>query len=98
MDGITLDKRFENVVIIIDDNLQWNTPYEHLLFLQDKLDYYFSIIINGEIYEKYPLSKGKKIEIFINFKYNLPQYGLDYINYERNKLLAYAINLGYKIG
>lgn len=55
------------VVLTISDHLEWDN--EHLLKLQEKVNTYLSFIESGEVYEAYPLSKGKSLKINLMCKF-----------------------------
>ncbi|EGQ7858299.1 hypothetical protein CGG80_23715 [Vibrio parahaemolyticus] len=59
----------EKVILVISDHLEWDDQNEKLLLLQDKLNLYLSFIESGEIFEQYPIAKGKLFEIRIVSKY-----------------------------
>ena len=56
--------------LTISDYLEWDSKNEHLLILQNKINAYLNFIESGQIFEEYPSSANKKIEIDIfNTKY-----------------------------
>jgi len=57
------------VVLTGSDHLDWSNEAEHLLILQKKLNLYLALVEGGEILERYPDSKGRKITFAIVFKY-----------------------------
>lgn len=52
----------EKVILVISDHLEWDDQNEKLLLLQDKLNLYLSFIESGEIFEQYPIAKGKLLK------------------------------------
>ena len=51
-----------NTVLIVSDHLEWDDA-SHLLTLQKKLNLYLRFIESGEVFEKYPDARGKKVII-----------------------------------
>lgn len=97
IDSIGIDSGFGNVILTINDDLPWTNEYEHLNILQDKINSYLELIDSGEIYEKYPKAKGKRIEIVINFKNGMTPKCQAYLNRVRNRVIILGINLVYNI-
>ncbi|MGU5761569.1 DUF6572 domain-containing protein [Aeromonas hydrophila] len=60
MDAIGVDEK-GIVVLTISDHLEWDV--DHLYLLQDKINTYLVFIESGEIYETYPISKGRDFKI-----------------------------------
>ena len=58
-----------NVSLLISDHLEWDDDNYHLLILQDKINAYLGAIESGELCEKYPLARGRNVEILIYFLY-----------------------------
>ncbi|ADL53277.1 DUF6572 domain-containing protein [Clostridium cellulovorans] len=71
VDFISTDNEEKNVTLTITDELDWEDEINHLRLIQDKVNNYLSFIESGELYQTYPTSKGKKIEIEIYCKYEL---------------------------
>lgn len=88
IDFIGVDKESNKVILTISDHLGWELKMDHLLKLQAKVNRYLDFIENGEIYNIYPNSVGKKIMIEISGKYNLPKDDdVDVFYYRITKLL-----------
>jgi hypothetical protein len=68
VDSISIDKN-GRVALTIFDHLEWDAKNEHLVILQKKIHKYMDFIEEGELSEKYPESKDKKIVINIMTKY-----------------------------
>jgi hypothetical protein len=75
IDSIGVDKATNDVVLTIVDHLSWSNEehgdHNHLLLLQEKLNTYLSFIEGGELLEKYPDSRGRKILIDVVGKHRL---------------------------
>jgi glycerophosphoryl diester phosphodiesterase len=57
------------VVMTISDHLEWDDQNEHLLLLQDKINFYLGAVESGELLKKYPDAEGRNIKLEIFFKY-----------------------------
>lgn len=55
------------VVLTISDHLEWDD--EHLYLLQEKINTYLAFIESGEVYQSYPISKGREFKISVVCKY-----------------------------
>jgi hypothetical protein len=68
IDIVSLDKN-GNVQLTISDHLEWDIDNKHLLLLQEKLNAYLSSIEGGDLYDKYPEAKGRKIILCVTTKF-----------------------------
>jgi len=68
IDFVSLDQT-GNATLTISDHLEWDADNKHLLLLQEKLNSYLSSIESGDLYDKYPNAKGRKIIISLTTKY-----------------------------
>ncbi len=67
IDIISMDRLTREVTLTISDHLDWRDTGDHLLILQRKLNRYLAFIESGEIFEQYPVSKGRAIAISVVF-------------------------------
>ena len=67
------------VALTISDHLDWLHPQSHLLTLQEKLNRYFAFVEAGELLEKYPSARGKRVRIDIVFKYSPPSEAEEFL-------------------
>jgi hypothetical protein len=74
IDYIT-EKEDAKVVLTISDHLEWDKDNEHLVVLQEKINSYLMAIESGQIYDKYPSSKGKQFVVSITLKYDPNENG-----------------------
>jgi len=56
-------------VLTISDHLEWDEGNEHLLALQNKINLYLGAIEGGELYEKYPQARDKRLLIRVVAKH-----------------------------
>lgn len=68
IDIISTDKDGD-IVLTISDHLDWGNTREHLLMLQEKINAYLRFLESGEVYEKYPDAKGRRLIIQVTFQY-----------------------------
>jgi len=97
VDFIGIDNLSKNVILSILDDLNWSNEHNHLLLLQEKINLYLSFIESGEIYDTYPLSIGKKIEIEIYFKHDLPYNATVFLEKSIQVISDAGFNLKYSI-
>jgi len=58
-----------NTILTISDHLDWSETQQHLLVLQDKINGYLAFVESGEIYEKFPDTRNRRIRIEIVFQH-----------------------------
>jgi Family of unknown function (DUF6572) len=68
IDIVSKDRK-GSLVLSISDHLDWENTKEHLHLLQEKINTYLRFLDSGEVFEKYPDSRGRPIEIEIIFHY-----------------------------
>jgi len=57
------------IALTISDHLEWDDNPDHLSILLAKINHYLEFIETGQIYDKYPDAKGRKIVIEIIAKF-----------------------------
>jgi hypothetical protein len=74
IDFTALDRGANEMQLVIADHLPWGgDEREHLYLLQEKLNAYLAFIESGEIYDKVPNAKGRKLVIMIVGKFSLSE-------------------------
>ncbi|MBP7002076.1 DUF6572 domain-containing protein [Amaricoccus sp.] len=74
IDFATIDKDSGDLWLTISDHLPWGEEEgRHLIILQNKINSYLEFIESGEILERIPDSRGRKIVINLISKYPLSQ-------------------------
>jgi hypothetical protein len=96
VDFISTKKESETVVLTISDHLGWGNQ-EHLETLQDKLNAYLRFIESGEIYDSYPSSKGKKIQICVSLKYEPDDEGEKFLEKCTDIILSSGYQFIYEV-
>lgn len=79
IDIISTAKDRSSVTLTATDHLEWSGK-EHLMLIQEKLNSYLAFIESGEIFESYPDSKGKQININVTCKYPPDAEGVKFLN------------------
>jgi hypothetical protein len=69
VDIVSEDKESGAVVLSITDRLDWSDTMKHQTLLQAKLNRYLAFVESGEILERYPKAKGRRLIIRIAFKF-----------------------------
>ena len=87
----------DKVVLTISDHLEWDEKNEHLLILQNKINSYLDVIENGEIYNLYPDSIGKKFSILVYLKYSPNKIALDFFENVADFLKIQNHTFSYKL-
>ena len=84
------------VVLTISDHLFWDEKNEHLLALQDKLNYYLGFIENGEIFDEYPAAKNNNLTIEVILKYEPNEIGLSFLNKYKETIVNAGIDFEWR--
>lgn len=64
VDFVTIEEQSGDVLLTISDHLFWGeNDSEHMYLLQEKINTYLRFIESGEIFTKFPMTKGKNIAI-----------------------------------
>ena len=72
VDFVTISPESGDCSLTISDHLDWENDHdEHIWKLQEKINSYLRFVEGGELYEKYPNAKGKRIEIRVIGKFRL---------------------------
>ena len=95
IDFIGIDKLTGKVVLTISDHLGWEDELLHIYHLQEKVNAYIDFIESGEIYEAFPLAKGKSIVISIVFKFVISTNGIEFLKKVKGSLYDLDIELLY---
>jgi len=71
IDFIGVDKKNNNLVLTITDHLKWRqeTDDVHLLFMQNKINYYLAFIESGEVNDYFKPEDYNKFVIRVTAKY-----------------------------
>lgn len=92
IDVVHTDKN-DNVVLTISDHLEWDKNNEHLITLQNKINYYLGTIEGGTLQEKYPDAKNR--HIIINVVAQYPPHKVGEVFLERTKKILESAGYGF---
>ncbi len=70
VDGIGIDRRMNELVLLISDHLSWEDEAAHLSALENKLDGYLNYLKSGQYLEAAPQSKGLPVRIKLIREYH----------------------------
>ncbi len=86
-----------NVVLTISDHLEWDANNEHLIILQDKINAYINSIESGDLYKKYPDSRGRSIVINLMAKMAPNKEGKMFIKKTKEFLKSEGYDFSFNI-
>jgi uncharacterized protein DUF6572 len=95
VDYAAIDPKTDEVMLVITDHLDWTeqNKMEHMYLLQEKINAYIGSIESGEIFEKYPMARGREIVIKVALMYPLSKAGRRFCE----KVTSFLHDNGYKI-
>lgn len=79
IDTMTLDEQSGKVILSITDEHGWESPRDHLLILQEKINAYLSFIKQKEYLKIKPEYDGKDFVIMIISKLPYPKEGVAFL-------------------
>ncbi len=79
VDVVSVDARTDCVVLTITDHLDWNDSVGHQTVLQKKFNAYLAFVESGEILERYPEAKGRRVSFHVVFKYKPDDEGKKFL-------------------
>lgn len=88
----------ENVVVLgIADHLPWgdDSDHDHLLMLQEKINYYLAFIESGEINVAFPPASGRNPVIRLMSKFEPSSNGQEFVR-EASKVLG-EVGIGFQV-
>ena len=99
VDGIVVDKSDNTLVLLVIDQLPWDSArheYEHLLLLEKKLNAYVVFIQKGLYKKTYPAREFEKFRIEVSLKNVCTSKGKEFFARASKKLEPLNIDLKYK--
>ena len=85
------------IKLTISDHLEWDAKNEHLLILQNKINAYLNFIESGQIFEEYPSSVNKKVEIEIVLKFPPNEIGNTFLDKCKKIIDELNIEFSWKV-
>jgi hypothetical protein len=83
IDFVSTDRTAGDVELTISDHLDWTIPEEHIRLLQAKIYRYLDFVDSGEILDRYPLARGKRLVIRIIGRHLPPPLGWEFLEHVR---------------
>ena len=96
IDFISIPKDSSCFSLVISDHLEWDLEKQHLLKLQIKINTYLRFIESGEIYDKFPDAKGKKLIIVVTFKNEPTELARQFLARARQQIEAACIGFQHE--
>lgn len=81
VDSIGIDKTGGQVTLAIIDEQNWEEEEQHLLLLQEKINFYLSFLESGEVYSSYPKAEGREFEIKVFAQYEPTPLGYEFLEH-----------------
>ncbi len=97
VDIVSVDKETEHVVLTISDHLDWSNTIEHQTILQAKFNAYLAFAESGEILERYPRAKGRRIVIKVVFKFDPDPEGRKFMARAKEVIQSAGFDLQYEL-
>jgi len=79
IDVISIDKQTGEVILTVSDHLEWSDIVKHQTILQAKLNAYLRFVESGEILQRHPRAKDRRIVFCVVFKFAPDQKGRDFL-------------------
>ena len=93
IDTMTFDEETGEVILSISDEHNWESPKDHLLILQVKINAYLSFIEHKEYLKIKPEYDGKSFAIVIISEHPYPQEGLDFVARVQEAIKHFGIRI-----
>jgi hypothetical protein len=94
IDRIALERASGKVLLVISDHLPWDIDEgQHLVLLQAKVNRHLDAIESGELYRRFPLTRGRSFVIVIYSLFELSQDGRNLVGNLKNGLAEMGIEL-----
>ena len=98
IDGMALNKENNALVLLLTDHLPWDgenvlSEFDHLYFLQDKINAYISYLESGQYTETYSTEQIAFAIIEIHFKYTITENCEKFLNEVQNQIGQFGIKI-----
>jgi hypothetical protein len=97
IDIISIDQD-GNALFTISDHLEWGENNEHLLILQDKVNYYLAAMESDDLYVQYPEARDKHFILRIIFLHHPNEDALFFLEKVREILAENGYGFQFKTG
>lgn len=95
VDVVSLTPDGSTIVLSLVETRPWDTKGEHLLDLQAKLNTYLDFIESGQLFQKYPQAKGKKVLFRLQSTFAPSAQALEFVEIIKRNYLAPA-SIGFE--
>ena len=97
IDFIGIEKSTGDVVLTVSDHLDWEDSEGHVRLLQAKINSYLAFIESGEILERYPASKERRVVIGIISQYTPDANGKKFLASAKNAVEDAGIGFHFRL-
>jgi len=96
VDGMGIDKRGSELVLLISDHLSWHNETDHVLSLEKKLDGYLQFISSGQYLESVPQARGLPVRIKLVHEHQPTSSAREVLQAVETQLNAMNIRFSYE--
>ena len=93
IDGMGINNKSQELNLLITDHLDWESEYEHLLILQEKINAYINYIKSKQYDSVYPNRTFKGFIINIWFKYDIAENCFKFLDVIANQVEGLGITI-----
>jgi hypothetical protein len=79
IDVISVDKQTGEVILTVSDHMDWEDGLKHQTILQAKLNAYLRFVESGEILQRYPKAKDRRVVFCVVFKFAPNHQGQEFL-------------------
>jgi len=97
VDVISVDKQTGEVILTVSDHLEWSDNLKHQIVLQAKLNAYLRFVESGEILERYPKAKDRRVVFRVVFKFAPDQEAKQFLARARQVVELAGIGFRYEL-
>lgn len=97
IDAIGVDKQTGDVILTVSDHLEWSDNLKQQTLLQAKLNAYLRFVESGEILERYPNAKERRVVFCVVFKFAPDQEGQQFLARVRQVVESAGIGFRYEV-
>ncbi|MGH9670815.1 MAG: DUF6572 domain-containing protein [Terriglobales bacterium] len=85
------------IILTISDHLDWKHSDEHLTVLQEKISTYLRFLDSGEIFDKFPEARGRRILIQIMFHYKPEKGSAPFLETVKSRVESAGYGFRYEV-
>jgi len=97
VDFIGVDKETGEVILTISDHMEWGQNRDHISILQGKLDTYLAFVESGELLERYPDAKNRRLRFDVVCKFRPDALGLEFLAKAKQAIEQTGIGLKFEV-